>query len=76
MLALSAAALLWVVPFARMLLASFRPNAAGRNDVASLVPSAPLGFGNFIEAWQSGDFPLWYFNTFLVSAGTADAASP
>ena len=69
LLGLSAAALLWAVPFAWMALASLRPNAAGRDDVASLYPSGPFGFGNFIEAWQSGHFPLWYLNTIMVCLG-------
>ena len=66
---LSAAALLWAVPFAWMALASLRPGAAGRDDIASLFPSGPLGFENFIDAWQSGRFPLWYLNTIMVCLG-------
>jgi sn-glycerol 3-phosphate transport system permease protein len=69
LLGLSAAALAWAVPFAWMVLASLRPNAPGRADLASLAPSGPFGFGNFIEAWRSGSFPLWYLNTILVCLG-------
>ena len=67
MLAASAAALLWVVPFAWMAVASLRPGVPP--DIASLAPSGPFGLGNFAEAWKSGSFPLWYLNTFLMCGG-------
>ena len=67
MLAASAAALIWAVPFAWMAIASLRPGVPA--DIASLTPSGPVGVSNFIEAWKSGSFPLWYFNTFLMCAG-------
>lgn len=69
MLALATAALTWAIPFAWMAVASLRPESAGAGEVASLVPSWPLGIGNFREAWSEGDFPLWYFNTFLMCGG-------
>lgn len=68
-LLLVATALLWAVPFLWMVVASLRPGSAGMADLASLVPSAPLGFGNFLEAWESGRFPRWYLNSALVCAG-------
>src|SRR5580704_7943999 len=63
----SAAALVWTVPFAWMAVASLRPGVPP--DIASLTPSGPFGPANFVEAWKSGSFPLWYFNTFLMCAG-------
>jgi sn-glycerol 3-phosphate transport system permease protein len=68
-LVLTAAALLWVIPFAWMVVASLRPGGAGATDIASLLPTGPLGSTNFVEAWTSGHFPLWYFNTFLLCGG-------
>lgn len=62
-------ALLWFVPFAWMAIAAFRMGGAGAPDVASLLPSGPFGLGNFADAWSSGNFPLWYLNTFLVCGG-------
>jgi sn-glycerol 3-phosphate transport system permease protein len=38
-------------------------------DIASLTPAGPFGLRNFHDAWQSGNFPLWYFNTFVVCSG-------
>ncbi len=70
LLAISAAALIWVVPFAWMAIASLRPNSAANADIASLVPSLPLGADNFQDAWRSGQFPTWFANTILFCAGT------
>jgi sn-glycerol 3-phosphate transport system permease protein len=66
-LAVGGAALLWAIPFLWMALASLRPGAPA--DIASLTPGGPFGFGNFADAWQSGNFPLWYLNTVLVCGG-------
>ena len=67
LLAVSAAALLWAVPFAWMAVASLRPGVPA--DIASLTPAGPFGLGNFAEAWQSGSFPLWYLNTLIMCGG-------
>jgi sn-glycerol 3-phosphate transport system permease protein len=67
LLAVSAAALLWAVPFAWMAVASLRPGIPA--DIASLTPSGPFGVGNFVEAWKSGSFPLWYLNTLIMCGG-------
>src|SRR5277367_3128281 len=67
MLLASAAALVWAVPFAWMAVAALRPGVPP--DIASLTPSGPFGISNFVEAWKSGSFPLWYFNTVLMCGG-------
>ena len=67
LLAVSAAALLWAVPFAWMAVASLRPGVPA--DIASLTPSGPFGIANFVEAWKSGSFPLWYLNTLIMCGG-------
>jgi sn-glycerol 3-phosphate transport system permease protein len=64
-----AAALLWVIPFAWMAVASVRLAGAGAADLASLLPSGPFGLRNFADAWSSGHFPLWYLNTAIVCGG-------
>ena len=64
MLAVSATALLWAVPFAWMAVASVRPGVPA--DVASLTPGGPFSLQNFGDAWISGSFPLWYLNTLTV----------
>lgn len=66
-LAVCAAALIWAVPFAWMAVASLRPGVPP--DIASLTPSGPLALKNFSDAWQSGNFPLWYLNTVLMCGG-------
>jgi sn-glycerol 3-phosphate transport system permease protein len=65
--AASAAALVWMVPFAWMALATLRPGVPA--DIASLTPAGPFGLRNFAEAWHSGNFPLWYLNTLIVCGG-------
>jgi sn-glycerol 3-phosphate transport system permease protein len=65
--AASAAALVWMVPFAWMALATLRPGVPA--DIASLTPAGPFGLRNFAEAWHSGSFPLWYLNTLIVCGG-------
>src|SRR5579859_2208376 len=64
-----AAALLWILPFAWMALASVRQASAGAMDLASLLPAPPFSLANFVDAWQSGHFPLWYCNTILLCGG-------
>jgi len=63
-------ALLWSTPFLWMLVASFRADAYGALDLASLVPGWPPSLENFRAAWEGGDFPLYYTNTLIVVAGT------
>jgi sn-glycerol 3-phosphate transport system permease protein len=67
LIAVGAASLLWVIPFAWMAIAAFRPGVPP--DMANLLPPGPFSFSNFAEAWQSGPFPLWYLNTILMCAG-------
>jgi len=67
LVAASAGALGWAVPFARMALAALRPGVPA--DIASLTPAGPFSLRNFYEAWQSGSFPLWYLNTIAVCGG-------
>ncbi len=67
MLVVSAAALVWALPFAWMLVASLRPGQPA--DIASLLPRGPFGGANYTEAWRSGDFPRWYLNTILLCGG-------
>lgn len=62
-------AVLWLVPFAWMAVASFRPHVSGALDIASLFPSGPFSLANFTRAWSSGHFPTWYANTILLCGG-------
>jgi sn-glycerol 3-phosphate transport system permease protein len=64
-----AGALLWLVPFAWMLVASVRPQTFGGPGMASLLPDAAPTLANFAEAWASADFPLYYLNTAIIAFG-------
>jgi sn-glycerol 3-phosphate transport system permease protein len=66
-LLVAAVVLVWAAPFAWMAVASLRPGYPP--DVAALWPAPPLGLGNYRDAWDSGDFPLWYGNTVLLCGG-------
>jgi sn-glycerol 3-phosphate transport system permease protein len=66
---LSAIAFLWASPFLWTLVASFRPEAAGSADMASLVPDFVPTLANFRNALESGSFGLYYVNTLIVVAG-------
>ncbi len=68
-LLLAAVAVLWAVPFAWMAVASLRPNSAGAADIGSLFPTGPFSSANFVDAWKSGHFPLWYANTVVMCGG-------
>jgi sn-glycerol 3-phosphate transport system permease protein len=63
------AVLLWLLPFLWMAIASLRPDVTGRLDLASLLPAGPFGFTNYVNAWTSGRFPVWYVNTILLCGG-------
>jgi sn-glycerol 3-phosphate transport system permease protein len=60
---------LWSTPFLWTLVASFRPDNAGGIHMASLVPDYTPTLAHFIEAFESGDFALYYLNTAIVAFG-------
>lgn len=63
-----AIALLWVTPFAWMIVAAFRPPESA-SAFASLLPDYIPSLANFREAWASADFLRYYFNTVVICAG-------
>ena len=60
---------LWSTPFLWTLVASFRPETAGGIGMASLVPDFTPTVENFRNAFESGDFALYYLNTAIVAFG-------
>jgi sn-glycerol 3-phosphate transport system permease protein len=64
-----AGAALWLVPLLWMLVASVRPQAFGGPGMASLLPDAIPTWANFVEAWESADFPRYYLNTLIITFG-------
>ena len=53
-----------IVPSAPLTLASYNFQWQ-----MNLQASGPFGLGNFVEAWKSGSFPLWYLNTLVMVGG-------
>jgi sn-glycerol 3-phosphate transport system permease protein len=64
-----ATAFLWSTPFLWTLVASFRPQSAGGIGMASLVPDYVPTLGHFREAFETGDFAVYYVNTAIVAFG-------
>ena len=62
-------AVLWLVPFLWMFVASVRPQAFGGPGMASILPDAAPTMANFAEAWASADFPRYYLNTAIIAFG-------
>ncbi len=59
--------IIWLVPFACILLQSFRVESTG--PVGYVVPKT-WGFDNYVNLFNT-DFPRWYTNTFLTAVVTA-----
>jgi sn-glycerol 3-phosphate transport system permease protein len=62
-------AFLWSTPFLWTLVASFRPQSAGGIGMASLLPDYVPTLGHFREAFETGDFGVYYVNTAIVAFG-------
>jgi len=62
-------AFLWATPFLWTVVASFRPQSAGGIGMASLLPDYVPTLGHFKEAFESGDFGIYYVNTAIVAFG-------
>jgi sn-glycerol 3-phosphate transport system permease protein len=62
-------ALVWVIPFAWMLVAAFRPDRFGGGGMASLIPDYRPTLANFVEAWEMADFTVYYLNTIIICSG-------
>ncbi len=62
-------AFLWSTPFLWTLVASFRPQSAGGIGMASLVPDYVPTLDHFREAFETGDFAVYYVNTAIVAFG-------
>src|ERR1700758_4737447 len=60
---------LWSTPFLWTLVASFRPDGGGGIGMASLVPDYVPTLANFKEAFETGDFLVYYVNTAIVAFG-------
>jgi sn-glycerol 3-phosphate transport system permease protein len=62
-------ALVWLVPFLWMVVASLRPPSEGINAIAELIPSPLPTLDNFSDAWEIGDFPRYFLNTAVICTG-------
>lgn len=70
LIVLCAIALVWAAPFLWMVVASLRPDSFGGLNMASLIPDFIPTTQHFRYAWEDGNFPLWYLNSFILVTGT------
>src|SRR5262249_5619115 len=62
-------ALVWLIPFLWMAVATLRPPSDGINAMAELIPSFKPTLDNIRDAWEIGDFPRYFLNTTIICTG-------
>ena len=62
-------ALVWLIPFLWMVVATLRPPSDGINTMAALLPSLSPTLDNIRDAWEIGDFPRYFLNTMIICSG-------
>jgi sn-glycerol 3-phosphate transport system permease protein len=62
-------ALVWLIPFLWMVVATLRPPSDGINGMAELMPSLRPTLDNIRDAWEIGDFPRYALNTTIICTG-------
>ena len=62
-------ALVWLIPFLWMVVATLRPASDGINAMAELMPSLKPTLDNIKDAWDIGDFPRYFLNTTIICTG-------
>ncbi|MEV6297597.1 carbohydrate ABC transporter permease [Streptomyces sp. NPDC051896] len=66
--ALTAMALVWLLPVAWALLTAFKSEQDASDPVHWFWPRHGLTFHGFSTVWERGDLPLWMLNSFLIAA--------
>src|SRR5262249_55063128 len=62
-------ALVWLIPFLWMVVATLRPASDGINAMAELMPSLKPTLDNIRDAWEIGDFPRFSLNPAIICTG-------
>ena len=62
-------AIIWLIPFLWMGVATLRPASDGINAMAELMPSLKPTLDNVRDAWEIGDFPRYALNTTIICTG-------
>lgn len=65
---LVAMSVIWLVPFACILLQSFRMEST--SQVGYVIPKV-WGFGNYVKLFKETSFPIWFRNTLITGLATA-----
>lgn len=58
---------IWLYPVVWMVAASLKTNAQMWDSSASLIPN-PLQWDNYVRAWVTANFSLYFFNTVIFAA--------
>ncbi|MFE0106708.1 carbohydrate ABC transporter permease [Streptomyces sp. NPDC059009] len=66
--ALTAAALVWLLPMSWALLTAFKSEQDASDPLHWLWPRHGLTLKGFTTVWERGDLPLWMLNSLLISA--------
>ena len=66
---MAAAAFVWLVPILWMLAMALTPNNDLQRESIGLIPGGLTG-SNFLDVFQVGNMPRWFFNSLLVTTVT------
>ena len=66
---MAAAAFIWLVPILWMLAMALTPNDDLQRESIGLIPGGLTG-SNFLDVFQVGNMPRWFFNSLLVTTVT------
>lgn len=70
--ALISVGIIWIYPFIWMILASFKTNQEYISNGAGLLPEK-IQFGNYIRAWETANFSIYFLNSVIVTLVTVAA---
>ena len=65
-LALAIVALIWLIPFVFILFTSLKSNPQLFRG-STFAPPSPAEWGNYLTAWETGNFSRYAFNSFVIA---------
>jgi ABC-type glycerol-3-phosphate transport system permease component len=71
---LGAISFLWLYPIFWVIAAAFKNNAEVFTSGANLIPLQPVGFDNFVRAWNVANFSQYFGNSVIYGVGAVIVA--
>jgi ABC-type glycerol-3-phosphate transport system permease component len=71
---LGAISFLWLYPIFWVIAAAFKNNAEVFTSGANLIPQQPVGFENFVRAWNVASFSQYFGNSVIYGIGAVIVA--